>query len=212
MREWSELALRVKVMREGVAVACGALAIVLGLAAGAQAKTIDMTFPDGQQSLTLPLTGFGFGNGSGKVNVGQFHVHSKPPPTDIEAALSQDLADQTDLDQVIVELTRTDTEITYTFTHVTLDSLKTGPKSFSVVFDFRKVSIDYSHTSSDVGDTASLGAFNGDNPVVAGKLYDSPLSASVPEPSSWAMILIGFASLGLTGWGFARKSPLATLD
>ena len=31
MREWSELALRVKVMREGVAVACGALAIVLGL-------------------------------------------------------------------------------------------------------------------------------------------------------------------------------------
>ena len=33
---------------------------------------------------------------------------------------------------------------------------------------------------------------------------------SVPEPSTWAMMLIGFAGLGYAGWRQRSKLPLAT--
>ncbi len=35
------------------------------------------------------------------------------------------------------------------------------------------------------------------------------VSSSVPEPSTWAMMLAGFGFLGLTGWRKAVKTPLA---
>ncbi len=31
--------------------------------------------------------------------------------------------------------------------------------------------------------------------------------AAVPEPSTWAMMLLGFAGLGFAGWRRARQGP-----
>jgi hypothetical protein len=33
------------------------------------------------------------------------------------------------------------------------------------------------------------------------------ITPSVPEPSTWAMMLLGFAGLGYAGFKRARKSP-----
>jgi hypothetical protein len=36
---------------------------------------------------------------------------------------------------------------------------------------------------------------------------DATVSAAVPEPSTWAMLLLGFAGLGYAGYRRAKTSP-----
>jgi hypothetical protein len=38
--------------------------------------------------------------------------------------------------------------------------------------------------------------------------FTATLTVSVPETSTWAMMLIGFAGLGYTGWRLRRKTAL----
>lgn len=43
--------------------------------------------------------------------------------------------------------------------------------------------------------------------VLAGTPTDPIDPSAAPEPSTWAMTLIGFAALGLAGWR-ARRAPM----
>jgi len=40
--------------------------------------------------------------------------------------------------------------------------------------------------------------------------FDFALGGAVPEPSTWAMMLIGFAGLGYAGWRRARQVSLVS--
>jgi hypothetical protein len=39
--------------------------------------------------------------------------------------------------------------------------------------------------------------------------FQSDFEATVPEPSTWAMLLLGFAGLGFAGWRRASKRGAA---
>jgi hypothetical protein len=66
--------------------------------------------------------------------------------------------------------------------------------------------------ASDAGATGSVGADVDDGAVltdvasVGAGLTLTGVTIAVPEPSTWAMLLLGFAGLGLMGW---RASPKA---
>jgi hypothetical protein len=68
-------------------------------------------------------------------------------------------------------------------------------------------------------DSSLLGSFNsgdasgfltswGDNGGTVNLPPIAVLSAGVPEPSTWAMMLIGFGGLGYAGWRGSRKAAL----
>ncbi len=55
--------------------------------------------------------------------------------------------------------------------------------------------------------------YNKDGVLKSVKLYDTSwtntglITSGVPEPSTWAMMLLGFAGLGYAGFKRTRKSP-----
>lgn len=55
-------------------------------------------------------------------------------------------------------------------------------------------------------------SFNGGNPAsdFATEFLALPGSPTVPEPSTWAMLLIGFAGLGFAGWRKSRRGEIIT--
>jgi hypothetical protein len=61
-------------------------------------------------------------------------------------------------------------------------------------------SLTFDYASSDVGPF-------GINTPEYFAMDDLTLSTAVPEPSTWAMLLIGFASLGLAGWRRRERAP-----
>ena len=42
------------------------------------------------------------------------------------------------------------------------------------------------------------------------RVFDNFVSATVPEPSTWAMMLVGFAGLGFAGYRWTRKAVSVT--
>jgi hypothetical protein len=52
-----------------------------------------------------------------------------------------------------------------------------------------------------------LGFFSGPIDLTLGDPGTFVLGGAVPEPSTWAMMLIGFAGLGYAGFKQTRKSP-----
>jgi PEP-CTERM motif len=66
--------------------------------------------------------------------------------------------------------------------------------------------------ASDAGATGSVGADVDDGAVltdvasVGAGLTLTGTTIAVPEPSTWAMLLLGFAGLGLMGWRASRKA------
>jgi hypothetical protein len=66
--------------------------------------------------------------------------------------------------------------------------------------------------ASDAGATGSVGADVDDGAVltdvasVGAGLTLTGVTIAVPEPSTWAMLLLGFAGLGLMGWRASRKA------
>jgi hypothetical protein len=79
-----------------------------------------------------------------------------------------------------------------------------GKPCFSVVNDVSHGYVAESCTITNPGNNADL-AFFGQN-VSAWSEVDnvSVVGAPVPEPSTWAMMLLGFAGLGYTGYRRAK--------
>lgn len=63
---------------------------------------------------------------------------------------------------------------------------------------------------ANLGDppTLSLDLPRGASVTTASGVFDNFVSATVPEPSTWAMVLVGFAALGFAGYRRTRK-PLS---
>jgi hypothetical protein len=61
---------------------------------------------------------------------------------------------------------------------------------------------------ADFGDPPmlSLTLPNGASVTTASGVFDNFVSATVPEPSTWAMMLLGFAGLGYVGYRTSRKA------
>ena len=51
----------------------------------------------------------------------------------------------------------------------------------------------------------SLDLPRGASVTTASGVFDNFVSATVPEPSTWAMVLVGFAALGFAGYRRTRK-------
>ena len=91
-----------------------------------------------------------------------------------------------------------------------------GNKAESVLrrYEFYQYTGGYSVEGEALTDTAitgiggNVGNFIGDQNVAAnlGGVYVGPPVAGVPEPSTWAMMLIGFSGLGFARYRRARKS------
>jgi PEP-CTERM motif len=60
---------------------------------------------------------------------------------------------------------------------------------------------------TDLGGTESPASF----PVQPSDqhLVDHRAGSCVPEPSTWAMMLLGFAGLGLAGYKARKRAPIA---
>ena len=82
----------------------------------------------------------------------------------------------------------------------------------------------YSAAQNDAGTLGFIGAFNATNnltiansgglldPIVTGLGNPSgeAFFSAVPEPATWAMILVGFGAVGLVGYRNSRKAEAAT--
>jgi hypothetical protein len=101
---------------------------------------------------------------------------------------------------------------TFTFSNITL-----GPGSYDLAI--QAVSSDFNNylqqglvtsgaaESNDGGSTWAAGYENGDTGAQLGGI--SVAVGAVPEPSTWALLAIGFAGLGLAGHRSLRKAAVA---
>lgn len=70
----------------------------------------------------------------------------------------------------------------------------------------------YSFSFSTTGGALIFSAVNPVNPGVGinvGNILDNVAVTAVPEPSTWAMLMLGFAGLGYLGWRTKRKAFVA---
>ena len=90
------------------------------------------------------------------------------------------------------------------------------PPSISLSFDvtngapvivFAEIQVDGLDGVANLGDppTLSLGLPRGASVTTASGVFDNFVSATAPEPSTWAMMLVGFAALGFAGYRRTRK-------
>ena len=90
------------------------------------------------------------------------------------------------------------------------------PPSISLSFDvtngapvivFAEIQVDGLDGVANLGDppTLSLGLPRGASVTTASGAFDNFVSATAPEPSTWAMMLVGFAALGFAGYRRTRK-------
>ena len=90
------------------------------------------------------------------------------------------------------------------------------PASVSLSFDvangdpvivFAEILADGVDGVADLGDppTLTLSLPRGASVGAASGVFDNFVSATVPEPSTWAMLLVGFAGLGFVSYRTARK-------
>ena len=68
----------------------------------------------------------------------------------------------------------------------------------------------FSFTTTTKGQL-SFGDNGAGNQNIGNILDNVTLSTVVPEPSTWAMMALGFAGLGFAGWGRGRKTAVALL-
>jgi hypothetical protein len=91
------------------------------------------------------------------------------------------------------------------------------PPSISLSFDvtngapiivFAEIQVDGLDGVANLGDppTLSLNLPRGASVTTASGVFDNFVSATVPEPSTWAMMLVGFAALGFAGSRRTRKA------
>jgi hypothetical protein len=94
------------------------------------------------------------------------------------------------------------------------------PEPLSLSFDvtngapvivFAEIQVDGLDGVADLGDppTLSLNLPKGASVTTASGVFDNFTSAPVPEPSTWAMMLLGFAGLGFFGYRQRRKPARA---
>lgn len=94
------------------------------------------------------------------------------------------------------------------------------PEPLSLSFDvtngapvivFAEIQVDGLNGVADLGDppTLSLNLPKGASVTTASGVFDNFTSAPIPEPSTWAMLLIGFAGLGFAGRRSSRRTAAA---
>ncbi|MBC9878580.1 PEP-CTERM sorting domain-containing protein [Bradyrhizobium sp. INPA01-394B] len=74
---------------------------------------------------------------------------------------------------------------------------------YNIVSDF-----EYNSSLDATVFSASTGSYDGTNPSIAFNLVGDQVSA-VPEPSTWAMMVIGFCGVGFMTYHRRRQAPLA---
>lgn len=102
-------------------------------------------------------------------------------------------------------------------------NIATGePPSISLSFDvtngatvivFAEIQVDGLDGVADLGDppTLSLDVPKGASVTTASGVFDSFVTATVPEPSTWTMMLVGFGGLGFAGYRRTRKAVSVTV-
>lgn len=91
------------------------------------------------------------------------------------------------------------------------------PEPLSLSFDvtngapvivFAEIQVDGLDGVADLGDppTLSLNLPKGASVTTASGVFDSFVTTTVPEPSTWAMMLLGFAGLGYAGYRRTRNA------
>ena len=92
-----------------------------------------------------------------------------------------------------------------------------NPNPLSLSFDvtngapvivFAEIQVDGLNGVADLGDppTLSLNLPKGASVTTASGVFDSFVTATVPEPSTWAMMLLGFAGLGYAAYRRTRNA------
>jgi hypothetical protein len=89
--------------------------------------------------------------------------------------------------------------LTLSFSNVLNDSLWNGPQSVGIL----EV---HSRGIPAHDDVAATGVFEGEGTIERAILIADPIAPAVPEPSTWAMLLIGLAGIGFAS-GLVRVRP-----
>jgi hypothetical protein len=92
--------------------------------------------------------------------------------------------------------------LTLSFANVLDDSLWIGPQPVHILEK-------HSRGVPAVGDIAATGVFEGMGLIERTVLVADPITSSVPEPATWAMMLLGFAGVGFMAY---RRKNSAVLD
>jgi hypothetical protein len=93
---------------------------------------------------------------------------------------------------------------TNTFTSVASGSLSVLPlfMQFNLSSPLRQLNIIFTPTLSATGGTIAAGSYEaqgnlGNFRALSGTVTASPAAAAVPEPATWAMMLLGFGAIGV---------------
>ena len=92
---------------------------------------------------------------------------------------------------------------------VTLTLSFANPLDDNIWNESQLVSISEVNSSGDPahGDVSATGVYEGVGTITRTILIADPIAASVPEPSTWAMMLIGFAGIGFMGYRRKQNGP-----